>query len=76
MSPAYSYGPIKGTTSAGPMNQPVTHHQTLMMEGVCKTFLETGKFPQHMIGEEGVRDMKILMSIYEAAASGKKIKLS
>ena len=75
LSPAYSYGPIKGSTNAGPLNMPIVHHQTVMMEEVCKSFLESGKFPEHMTGPEGVRDMKILMSIYEAAATGKKISL-
>jgi predicted dehydrogenase len=75
MGPAYSYGPIKGSTNAGPMNQPVVHHQTVMLEEICKSFLETKKFPSHITGEEGLRDMKILMSIYEAADTGKKISL-
>ncbi|MEO6316389.1 MAG: Gfo/Idh/MocA family oxidoreductase [Chitinophagaceae bacterium] len=76
LGPAYSYGPIKGSTSAGPLNMPVVHHQTVMMEGICKSFLETGKFPEDINGMEGLRDMKILMSIYEAAATGKKINLT
>jgi hypothetical protein len=38
--------------------------------------LDTGKFPKHIDGYEGLRDMKILMSIYEAAQSGKKISLT
>lgn len=75
LGPAYSYGPIKGSTNKGPLNLPVVHHQTVMMEEICKAFLETGKFPSHTNGEEGLRDMKILMSIYEAANTGKKISL-
>ena len=75
LGPAYSYGPIKGSTNEGPMNQPVVHHQTVMMEEICKSFLETKKFPAHITGPEGLRDMKILMSIYEAADTGKKISL-
>ena len=75
LSPAYSYGPIVGSTSAGPLNQPVVHHQTVMLEAICKSYLDTGKFPAHISGEEGLRDMKILMKIYEAAATGKKLAL-
>jgi len=75
LGPAYSYGPIKGSTNAGPLNLPIVHHQTVMMEEVCKSFMESGKFPEHMTGPEGLKDMKILMSIYEAAATGKKISL-
>jgi len=57
------------------MNQPVVHHQTVMLDEIGKSFLETKKFPAHIAGEEGLRDMKILMSIYEAADTGKKISL-
>ena len=76
LSPAYSYGPLKGSSNQGPLNMPVVHHQTVMLEGACQSFIDTGKFPTHMNGQEGLRDMKILMAIYEAAASGKKIDLS
>jgi predicted dehydrogenase len=75
LSPAYSYGPLKGSTSAGPLNIPIVHHQTVMLEEISKAFIETGKFPVHITGPEGLRDTKILMSIYEAAATGKKISL-
>jgi hypothetical protein len=51
------------------------HHQTVMMEAICKEFMETGKFPKHIDGDEGKRDMKILMAIYEAAQTGKRISL-
>ena len=75
MSPAYSYGPIKGRTSQGEMNLPVVHHQTVMLNGICKELIENNKIPSHTSGEEGLRDMKILMGIYEAARTGKKISL-
>jgi len=75
MSPAYSYGPIKGRTSQGEMNLPIVHHQTVMLNGICKEFIENNKFPAHTSGEEGLRDMKILMGIYEAARTGRKISL-
>jgi len=37
--------------------------------------METGKFPKHIDGDEGKRDMKILTAIYEAAQTGKRISL-
>jgi predicted dehydrogenase len=76
LGPAYGYGPLKGRTSEGDMNQPVVHHQTVMLNGICKEFLETKKFPAHINGEEGLRDMRILMAIYEAARTGKKMSLA
>lgn len=75
LSPAYSYGPLKGKTNDGDLKLPVVHHQTVMMEAICKEFMETGKFPKHIDGDEGKRDMKILTAIYEAAQTGKRISL-
>lgn len=75
MGPAYSYGPIKGRTQNGEMNLPVVHHQAVMLDAIAESFLSTKKFPAHIAGEEGLRDMKILMAIYDAAATGKKISL-
>ncbi len=76
LSPAYGYGPLKGKTNQGELKLPIVHHQTVMLEGICKEFIETGKFPSHISGEEGLKDVKILMSIYEAARTGKKIALT
>ncbi|MEO7530731.1 MAG: Gfo/Idh/MocA family oxidoreductase, partial [Sediminibacterium sp.] len=75
LGPAYGYGPLKGKTSDGDMNQPVVHHQTVMLQAICKDLIEHNKFPAHTSGEEGLRDMKILMGIYEAARTGKRINL-
>lgn len=75
MGPAYSYGPIKGRTQNGEMNLPIVHHQAVMLDAISEEFISTKKFPAHISGEEGLRDMKILMAIYEAAASGKRISL-
>ena len=76
MGPAYSYGPIKGKTSQGDIIQPIVHHQTVMLQETFDHFLTTGKFPTHMNGYEGLRDTKILMAIYEAANTGKRINLT
>lgn len=75
MSPAYSYGPIKGRTHQGEMKEAVVHHQQIMLDAIAQSFIDTKTFPEHINGSEGLRDMRILMAIYEAAASGKKIGL-
>ncbi len=75
LSPAYSYGPIKGSTNEGELKLPIVHHQTVMLEQICKEMLEKGTFPKHIDGNEGLRDMKILMAIYDAAETGKRISL-
>jgi predicted dehydrogenase len=75
LSPAYSYGPIKGRTSKGEIMQPAVHHQTVMLQQTMDALTNTGQFPAHMNGEEGLRDTRILMAIYEAATTGKRIPL-
>lgn len=76
LGPAYSYGPLKGRTSQGELNLPAVHHQTVMLEGICKELIENNKIPAHTSGEEGLRDMKILMGIYQAAQTGTRVRLA
>ncbi|MVT10533.1 Gfo/Idh/MocA family protein [Chitinophaga tropicalis] len=75
MQPSTGYGPIKGRTNKGELKQPIVVHQTLQMEEMAGIILE-GKQPVVPVdGEEGVRDLKVMDAIYEAAKSGKKIAL-
>jgi predicted dehydrogenase len=73
MAPAFSYGPIEGRTSNGPMNFPKVNHQALMLDGMALGILENK--PNTATGEEGMRDMKIIEAIYRAVQSGKKEKI-
>lgn len=73
MSPAYDYGPLKGRTSKGPMDLPITHHQTLQMDGIADSILNNK--PLRTPGEEGLRDMYILEAIVKAAKTGKKVPI-
>jgi predicted dehydrogenase len=73
MSPAYDYGPLKGKTSKGEMDFPIVHHQTLMLDGICGDIIN--KRPIRTPGEEGLRDMKIMRAVFEAAKTGKEVKL-
>lgn len=75
LSPAFGYGPLKGRTSKGPIEQPVVNHQASHMDGVCKDLLEGKKLPDHITGEEGLRDVRLLQAIYRAAETGRKINL-
>jgi predicted dehydrogenase len=73
--PATGYGPIKGRTNKGELNQPVIAHQTLQMDGMSELLYE-GKQPVVPVdGEEAVRDLKIIEAIYEAARTGQKVDL-
>lgn len=75
LSPAFGYGPLKGRTSKGPIEMPVVNHQAAHMDGVCKDLLDGKKLPDHVTGEEGLRDVTLLQAIYRAAETGRKIAL-
>jgi predicted dehydrogenase len=74
MSPAFDYGPLKGKTSKGEMKFPIVHHQTLMLDGICGDILNNR--PMRTPGEEGLRDVKIMQAVFEAAKSGREVRLS
>lgn len=76
LSPAYGYGPLKGRTSKGELTLPIVNHQTAQMDAIGKLLVENKPFPAHFTGEEGLKDVRIMMAIYDAAKTGKKIKLS
>ncbi|MFN7117827.1 MAG: Gfo/Idh/MocA family protein [Saprospiraceae bacterium] len=75
LNPAYGYGPLKGRTSNGELNLPIVNHQTAQMDGIGKVLLDKQALPDHISGAEGLRDVRIMLAIYEAARTGKKIAL-
>lgn len=76
LQPATGYGPIKGRTNKGPLDQPVVVHQTVQMEEIAGIILE-GKLPVIPVdGVEAVKDLKIIDAIYQAVATGKKMNLN
>lgn len=78
IEPAFSYGPLAGEVKGeqgGKMDFPYLHHQYMQMEGMGPLFLSKEPMPNHISGIEGLKDMKILMAIYEAANSGKEVVL-
>lgn len=73
LQPATGYGPIKGRTNKGELNQPVVTHQTVQMDEMSGIILE-GKQPVVPVdGEEAVKDLKIIDAIYLAVKTGKKV---
>jgi len=76
MAPSTGYGPIRGRTQKGPLNQPIVTHQTLQMDEMAAIIFD-GKQPVVPVdGEEAVKDLKLIDAIYLAAKTGKKIKLN
>lgn len=73
--PATGYGPIRGRTNKGELDQPVVTHQTVQMDEMSGILLE-GKQPIVPVdGEEAVKDLKIIDAIYESIRTGKKVDL-
>ncbi|SDH89146.1 Gfo/Idh/MocA family protein [Mucilaginibacter sp. P19] len=76
MQPSTGYGPIKGRTHLGELNQPVTTHQTVQMDEMCEIIFNNKKPVVPVNGEEGVKDLKIIDAIYLAVKTGKKVEVS
>ncbi|EAR02437.1 Gfo/Idh/MocA family protein [Maribacter sp. HTCC2170] len=75
MQPSTGYGPIKGRTHKGELNQPHLTHQTLQMDGMAQLIFE-GKEPIVPVdGKEGLKDLKIIDAIYLAVKTGEKVIL-
>ena len=45
------------------------------MDEISKVILENNKLPNHITGEEGIKDVKIINAIYKAAETEKKVFL-
>jgi predicted dehydrogenase len=75
LQPATGYGPIKGRTHKGSVDQPVVVHQTMQMDMMAGIILE-GQSPVVPVdGEEAVKDLKIIDAIYLATKTGEKVDL-
>ena len=75
LNPAYNYGTARGTRSDG---------EAISLPGVNQFGAEMDDFarcimnhqPSKVSGEEGLRDVKIMMAIYESARTGRPVKLA
>jgi predicted dehydrogenase len=73
MQPSTGYGPIMGRTNKGPLDQPITVHQTVQMDEMAD-ILFNGKQPVIPIdGYEALKDLKLIDAIYLAAKTGQKV---
>jgi len=75
LNPAYNYNSARGTRSDGqPINLPSINQFAAEMDDFAQCIVN--KKPSKVSGEEGLRDVKIMMSIYESARTGKTVKLT
>ena len=71
---AYGYGGVHGLRSDGKeINLPQVNQFAAEMDDFAQCILN--KQPTRVPGEEGLRDIKIMMAIYESARTGKAIDL-
>jgi predicted dehydrogenase len=75
LQPSTGYGPIKGHTHKGELNQPHMAHQTVQMEEMAQIILENKKPVVPVDGQEGLKDLKVIDAIYLAVQTGKKVDL-
>ena len=74
LSPAYGYSGIQGKRSDGELiNFEVGDQFAVQMDKFAQCILNNQ--PTTVPGEEGLRDIKIMMAIYESARTGKAVKL-
>jgi predicted dehydrogenase len=73
LSPAFGYDGLKGKTVRGPLDIVNLNQQAFQMDDFADCVLKNKK--SRVPGEMGLRDVKILTAIYEAAETGKKIEL-
>ena len=71
LNTAFYYSGQSGATSKGPMNFPQVFEQVYQMDAFANCIINDE--PSRVPGEMGLRDMKILMGIYEAAETGKPV---
>ena len=75
MQPSTGYGPIRGRSHKGELNQPHITHQTLQMEEMAQIILNNKQPVVPVDGQEGLKDLKIIDAIYQAVQTGKKVDL-
>jgi predicted dehydrogenase len=74
LNPAYNYNSARGTRSDGqPINLPSANQFVAEMDNFAQCIMN-GK-PSKVSGEEGLRDVNLMMAIYESARTGQPVKL-
>ena len=74
LDPAFNYQGVRGTRSDGkPIEFAPIDQFAAEMDDFARCITE--KTPSRVSGEEGLRDVKIMMAIYESAKTGKPVTL-
>jgi predicted dehydrogenase len=74
LDPAFNYDGVRGMRSDGvPIDPPPTDQFAVEMDDFARCILE--QRATSVPGEEGLRDVRLMMAIYESARSGRPIEL-
>lgn len=73
LEPAFKYEGIKGKSDKGEQNLPQVNQQAQQMDDFALC-VKQGR-PTRVPGEMGLRDVRILMAIYEAARTGRRVEI-
>jgi predicted dehydrogenase len=74
LNPAFGYGGIQGIRSDGQAIEfPQIDQFAAEMDDFAQCILDNR--PTRVPGEEGLRDVKIMMAIYESARTGKTVQI-
>jgi predicted dehydrogenase len=75
LDPAYNYNSSRGTRSDGQaINLPAVNQFAAEMDDFAQCIMNNK--PSKVSGEEGLRDVRIMMAIYESARTEKPVKLA
>jgi len=69
LNPSFGYGPIRGTTHLGALDQPDVNHQAYQMDGIAECILNNKPDP-NVTGQEGLKDMVVVDAVYESIRKG------
>lgn len=73
LRPGFEYKGLKGATSSGKMKFPQVNQQATQMDDFALAI--KNKRPSPVPGEMGRQDLKILLAIYEAMRTGKRVEV-
>jgi len=73
LDPAYEYEGLKGRTSEGPLKLAAVNQQAAQMDDFALCIRENRE--SRVPGEMGLRDVEIMIAIYESARTNKRIEL-
>ncbi len=73
LEPAYSYSGLVGRTGRGPLPRSDAHQQAAQIDGIAEA-IRAG-VPSLSPAEMGRRDLQIITALYEAARTGRRVRL-